>query len=124
MSDHKTVYVESIDADIDEQVVDLVLQFNGGGAKTVSSCQGDPGIIGEGGHYGHIAFLMPDPFNPLLMASAIFVSMFNLTKDMYDDVRVEMTASPDIGFMGWIHFRNEATPELLKRIQSFEGFEY
>ena len=52
MSDHTTVRVEELDADIDEQIVDLVLQFNGSGGRTVSSCQGDPGIIGEGGRYG------------------------------------------------------------------------
>ena len=123
--DHKTIYVESIDADIDEQVVDLVLQFNMKGTTSVTSCQGAPGIIGEGGRYGHIAFttLKPermavwDSYMPT--ASAVFGTLFNLTKDMYDDVRVEMTASPDLGFMGWIYFRNEAIPELLRRIQEY-----
>ena len=113
MSDHTTVRVEELDADIDEQIVDLVLQFNGSGGRTVSSCQGDPGIIGEGGRYGHVAFLAPAN-SYMFMAYTVFGALFNLTKDMYDDVRVEMTASPDLGFMGWVYFRNEAIPELLR----------
>lgn len=119
MEKHKTIHIDSIDADIDEQIVDLVLEFNGEGGRTVSSCQGDPGIIGEGGQYGHISFLIPDPFDPLPMADAVFVTLFNLTKDMWDDVQVKMTASPDVGFLGWIYFRNERIPDLLKRLQDF-----
>jgi len=40
---------------------------------------------------------------------------------MYDDVWVEMTASPDIGFLGWIHFRNESIPTLLKRVKEYRN---
>lgn len=116
--DHKTVHVESFDADIDEQVVDLVLQFNGDGAKTVSSCQGDPGVIGdeEGGRYGHVCFVMPNPRDYQLLAQVLFGFLYNLTKDMWDNVRVEMTTS-DEGFLGWVYFRNECIQELLERLR-------
>jgi hypothetical protein len=116
--DHKTVYVKSIDADIDEQIVDLVLEFNGSSIKTVSSCQGDPGIIGEGGQYGHITFRCPDSWGYEFLARVMFSCLFDLTKDMWDDVRLEMTAS-DTGFLGWVYFRNETIPDLLKRLRDF-----
>lgn len=113
--EHKTVYVESLDADIDEQVVGLVLQFNKSGLETVSSCQGDPGIIGsQGGRYGHVCFTLSDRFNHALMADFLFGFIYNLTNDLWDDVRVEMTTSSD-GFLGWLYFRNECIEELLGR---------
>jgi hypothetical protein len=120
---HKTVYVESVDADIDEQIVDLVLQFNGDGAKTVSSCQGNPGRIGygpdgEGGMYGHVCFMLPNKQDHTTLAMFLFGFLYNLTKDLWDDVRVEMTTSDD-GFLGWVYFRNESAPELLRRLQDF-----
>jgi len=113
--DHRAVHIELIDADIDEQIVDLVLQFNGSGVRTVSSCQGDPGAIGdaEGGRYGHVCFTLPDP---QLMAQFLFGFLHNLTKDMWDDVRVEMTSS-DTAFLGWVYFRNERIQELLGRLR-------
>ena len=115
---HKTVYVESLGDDIDEQIVDLVLQFNGSGVETVSSCQGDPGIIGEGGRYGHVCFVTSPSLKCgySVMATLLFELLFPIFKDMWDDVRIEMSASSD-QFLGWVYFRNETIKDILLRMR-------
>ena len=116
--EHKTVHVDFLDADIDEQVLPLVMEMNSAYVTTISSCQGDPGIIGQGGRYGHIAFQMAEPNDWTMLSNILFKTMWPVFKPMWDDVRVEMTASEN-GFYGWLYFRNEAIPSVLKAMREF-----
>ena len=114
---HRTVHVSTLDANIDRGVLDLVFQFNSHcGIQTVSSCQGDPGVIGEGGRYGHVCFTITPLQDYEVLSRFLFGFLYNLTKDLWDDVRVEMTTS-DSGFLGWVYFRNESIKELTNRLQ-------
>lgn len=116
MSEHKARFVEAVAAEVDEQVVTLVEALTTLGVLTISSCQGNPGIIGEGGSYGHVAFTVPLNTDWQPVGKFLFDFLRPFVQHMWDDVRLEMTCSEQNGFIGWIYFRNEALEDLSKRI--------
>jgi hypothetical protein len=119
---HPTVYVASVGADIDLQVVELVDLFNRIGARTTSSCQGEPGAIGGDippelqGRYGNVVFDMPQWRD---LAEFLFFRLRVLFAGMDDDVTIEMTCWKQNVFLGWVYFRNEAIPEVTRRMRTF-----
>ena len=123
MNRHVSKFVPLLEADIDTQVWPLVKSINGLGFTTISSCQGDPGVIGEGGNYGHVAFISEaDPFSYTRITQFCFVFLRPFIAHMYDDVSLEVTLSEDNGFIGWIHFRTEALDEVSRRLYAYREF--
>ena len=140
MSEHKTTRMSELNhgagADIDHELVPLVKFLNRLGVETISSCQGDPGVIGEGGHYGSVTFIcpgQPNLWNPICAFTFGFLRDF--VAHMYDDVRLEVTltecscrnepepTTPGVdrtecgsAYYGWMYFRNEAIDEITKRL--------
>ena len=115
--EHKTVFVEALDADIDEQVVSLVESINALGFKTVSSCQGDPGILGMGGSTGHVVFVDGNQrFERDDLSKFTFDLLRSFVAHMDDDVALSIHLSEQTGYAGWMRFRNEALEEISKRL--------
>lgn len=111
-------------ADIDIQVVPLVGFVNRFGLHTVSSCQGAPGVIGEGGRYGHVSYMdSNDPDDYSYITRITFKLFRELFESLYDDVRLEVYITegphPVAGFIGAIRFRNEALTEVTKRLGNY-----
>lgn len=114
---HPTRFIDELGADIDIEVFPLVETLNNFGFQTISSCQGDPGIIGEGGHYGHVAFLGPlDPFEQAPVVKFTFGLLRSMYQHLYDDVTLEVSLSEQNGFIGWIRFRNEVLGDISTRL--------
>jgi hypothetical protein len=107
---HPTRFLESVSADIDRDVVPLVEAINAMGFPTLSSCQGDPGIVDDahGGHYGHVSFQSQMPFDDYMTVRFTFGLLRSYFKHVQDDVHLEVTVSEQLGYIGWIYFRNES----------------
>ena len=59
--EHPTIFVESLNADIDVQVAPLVEKLNNLGFETSCSCQGSPGVLLQGpGQAGFVMFYHED----------------------------------------------------------------
>jgi hypothetical protein len=98
--EHRQVTVDGLGFVVDEKIAPLVGLINNGAIQTISSCQGDPGIIGEGGSYGHVSLQSKDI---LPLASGLS----ELLRDYRDDevmVDVHFTSKPYIT----VSFRHEA----------------
>jgi hypothetical protein len=116
---HPTRFIDELGADIDVEVFPLVETIRNFGFMTISSCQGDPGVIGEGGYYGHVAFLGADPFDQRQVVKFTFDLLRSFFAQMYDDVTLEVSLSEQNGFIGWIRFRNEALTEISTRLSVY-----
>jgi hypothetical protein len=124
MSKHPTKFVPLLEADIDAEVWTLVKAINGFGFETVSSCQGDPGIIGEDGNYGHVAFMFAEsPFDYTRITEFTFKFLRSFFAHKYDDVTLEVTLSEQNGFVGWLRFRNEALDDVTRRLYVYREIE-
>jgi len=136
MPEHKTTRFAKLNhglgADIDVEVAPIVNYLTDLGVETISSCQGDPGLIeAEGGAFGHAAFIIPDDEGLSeeedYSEMCYFVGMVirPLVEHLYDAVRLEMHVSEDLvksdfstrtALVGWMYFRNECIPEITKRL--------
>jgi len=124
MSKHATKYVPLLEAEIDTEVWTLVKAINGFGFTTVSSCQGDPGVIGEGGSYGHVAFVFEEsPFDYTRVAEFCFHFLRPFVAHLYDAVTLDVTLSEQNGFVGWLRFRREALDEVTRRLYVYREIE-
>jgi len=119
MSPHQTTRFRKLNggegADVDVQVAPIVASLNNLGAETISSCQGDPGPIADGGRYGHVAFVIPGDEGWFQLCELVFKHLTPMYAHMYDDVILEVH-SDDKHFEGWLRFRNEAIDEITKRL--------
>jgi hypothetical protein len=117
--EHKTTFMHELNngqgADIDIEVMPVVKYINKLGMTTISSCQGWPGLLAEGGHRGHVYFTDGSGSYENLANFA-----FNILRPMFahlwDDVCLGIFLSEDIGFYVDLSFRNEAIPEITKRL--------
>ena len=122
---HETRFLPGLNAglgaDVDVQVISLVESFNGLGLTTISSCQGDPGIIGEGGSYGHISFYRSQDRQAEYEELSRFTFGFlrEMFGHLYDDVILSVHLSEQTGFYGWMSFRNEAIENISLRLSVY-----
>ena len=114
---HQTAYLPSISADVDLEIVDLVLAINELGARTTSSCQGNPGRVDQeqGGRYGVVVFEKGNGWQPL--CEFVFAHLRRKLEGMDDDVTLEVTCWDQKTFYGWLYFRNEAIGEVTRRLK-------
>ena len=119
MSSHVQVLVPKLNVEIDEQIVDLVLAFNEiGVVQTISSCQGNPGIIGEGGSYGHICFQdRTNPHSYIALAHVVFAIMWQPFRAEWDDFCASVDAV-ERGYQAWFRFRNERIGRALEIVNT------
>jgi hypothetical protein len=116
---HSQVICLTLDCELDEEVVQLVLAMNRiRGIHTVSSCQGEPGPI-EPGFYGHVAFT----------ADGTLWNLFNFCtyclKYQIDGLHFEDDVALEIDIMarrGWLRFRNEALPKVTEMMQDIAAW--
>lgn len=102
-------------ADIDQALVPMVKFLNRMGCSTFSCCQGEPGVIGEGGQRGHVYFNIPNrtpQYQPV--ADFTFNFLWPFVEHLWDDVMVSIHLSGDWHFWGEMSFRNEAIEEITK----------
>jgi len=129
--------------EIDTQVVHILKFLNQfPGVKTISSCQGTPGVIDdvEHGFYGHVFFVVEDGngtgYGNYYRAGHILFGIFrSMFRHLYDDVRLGIDLSEDLvstgeidghltpalqpAFICMLHFRNEAIPEVERRLGGY-----
>jgi hypothetical protein len=116
MADHKTITisVRGENLEIDEKVADLVLLMNRiPGLETLSSCQGDFGIIGECGHYGHVAFKYGEW--PTLCGFCWDFLREGFLDYIDDEVRVDVFCKTEP--YAWLMFRAEMSALVTGRIR-------
>ncbi len=120
---HKTTHFEKLNggegADIDFEIAPVVKFLNQLGAQTLSSCQGDPGVItGDrtGGKYGHVVFIIPGAETHEPVAELLFKHLRPMFAHLYDSVILEIVLVESDQYEGWIRFRNECIPEITKRL--------
>lgn len=127
---HKTTFMSELNdgqgADIDSQLVPMVKFLNRMSCKTTQCCQGEPGILAEGGCNGYVMYVIPDhekEWEPVCRFTFDFLRPF--VAHLGDDVsfRVDIFSASDddnqrevvTKYWGGMSFRNEAIEEITKR---------
>lgn len=95
--------------EVDEEAWALVALMNQfPGIVTSSSCQGDPGPIGQGGAYGHISFKAESVDKLFTFCAGVLASHFKNWID--DEVRISIFIQSEP--WGSLDFRNEVIPNV------------